>query len=199
MPPIMLPPPTRETDINVRELSWAKDMTPTSGGKNQRQARLGTRHAIGFSIPVLRYAWCGAKIAAQLAMGRTGDGAAMIIPEPGVGDLGLGNGTVDGSPQLGSTINVKGWAVGKVIPHGKWLNLISGGRYYAYFTTAEVTVDANGKASLPVYPMIRRSAPDNSEVRIFKPLIQGLIKEPVQRKIVRRLGIGLNFEIEEQE
>lgn len=198
MAPVMLPRATRETQINIREMSWSKDMTPTTGGENQRQDRVGTRHAISFDIPVLRYAWCGAGMAADLAVGRTGEGATMIIPEPGIPAVNYGASKVNGSGQLGRSISVKNLEPGVIIKKGKWLNLIVNGRYYAYFTTAQVTVPGGGVATLPIYPMIRRSALNDSEVRLVDPLIQGLIKEPVQRKIVRAVGIGLAFEIEEQ-
>lgn len=199
MPPVMLPDPTRETEIEVMEMSWARDMQPTLGGETQRQDRLGTRHSIRYDIPVKRYAWCGAGLASDLALGRTGEGAAIAIPEPGIPAVSYGAPKVNGSPQVGSQLSIKGLNPGITIKKGKWLSLISNGRHYAYFTThGDVLVPQSGIVTLNIYPMIRRSAADNSEVRLAKPLIQGLIKDPVQRKIVRRVGIGLSFVIEEQ-
>lgn len=201
MPPIMLPRPTRETEVTVREISWSKDITPTGPGVGQRVEKMGTRHAMRFSIPVLRYAWCGAGLAADLALGRSGDGAAMIIPEPGIDQSIYGNPTVLGSNQIGSSINATGFTPNVTIRKGKWFNLIVNGRYYAYFTTSEVTAAPNGSAELDLYPMIRRSALTGSQIRIADPLIQGLIAEPNQRKIGRLAAkaIGLDFEIVEQE
>lgn len=202
MAPVMLPKVTRETEIEVRELSWAKDMKPTAGGKTQRQDRLGTRHAIRYDIPVLRYGWCGAGFAADLALGRTGEGVAISIPEPGLAPINYGaNPTVNGAPQIGSAISVKGLTPGMTIMKGKWLSLYADGRYYAYFTTAQVIVPGSGIAVLPIYPMIRRSPSDNAPVLLADPKIQGLISEPLSRKL-RRAGIGtiaLSFEVEEQE
>lgn len=200
MAPVMLPKPPRTTEPEVREMSFAKDMIPTTGGKTQRQDRLGTRHSFSFDIDSLKYGWCGAGLAADLAMGRTGEGAVIPIPEPNIPvvDYGLSP-KVDGAPQIGSAIQGKDMTPGVVIKKGKWFNLIVGGRYYAYFTTADVTVGIDGRAVLPLYPMIRRSAANNSELRLKDPLVQGLIKDPVQRKIMRVGAIGLSFEIEEQE
>jgi hypothetical protein len=199
MPPVILPKPTRETDIEVRELSWSKDMKPTAGGKTQRQDRLGTRHSFRFDIPVLRYGWCGAALAADLAVGRTGDGAAIVIPEPGIPDVDYGEPVANGSPQMGKNLNLRGITPGRIIPKGKWISLWVGGRYYAHFTTAQVVADGSGQAILPIYPMIRRSPLDGSAVIIRNPMVQGLISEPVSRKVWRAGTIALTFEIEEQE
>lgn len=199
--PVVLPKPTRETEMEVRELSWAKDMRPAAGGKTQRQDRLGTRHAFRYDIPVLRYAWCGAGLAADLAVGRTGTGAVMAIPEPGIPDIDYGaNILVDGSPQLGSSIALKQMTPGVLIKKGKWLSLTADGRFYAHFTTADVVVGVDGKAVLPIYPMIRRSPATDVIVFMRPAYVQGLISEPISRKVRRSPGvIALSFEIEEQE
>lgn len=205
MAAIVLPPPTRETEIEITELSWAKDMRPTGAGPTQRQDRVGTRHSIEFDIPVKRYAWCGAGLASDLALARTGEGAIIEIPEPGIPEVNYGSPVVNGYPQIGSSISVRGLTPGITIKKGKWLSLISSVdgvnvRYYAHFTThGDVVVPDNGIAVLQIYPMIRRSSPDGWEVRLSKPVIQGLTKDPVRRKLVRRVGVGLAFAIEEQE
>ena len=200
MAAVVLPKPTRETEIYVREISRARDMAPATSGPSQRQDRMGTRHAIRFDIPVLRYAWCGAGLAADLAIGRTGDGAIIEIPEPKIPQVNYGTPRVNGVGQLGDTIKIDGVTPGAVIKKGKWLTLVSNGRYYAYFTTRQdVVADENGNATLSICPMIRRSPADNALVILDKPVIQGLIKEPLQRKILRVGGIGLEFEVEEQE
>ena len=200
--PVVLPKPTRETEIEIRELSWDKDMKPAAGGKSQRQSRLGTRHAIRFDIPVLRYGWCGAGLAADLAVGRTGTGAVIAIPEPGIPDYDYGNEVlVDGGGQLGKNIALKGLTPDLIVPKGKWLSLTADGRFYAHFTTAVTQVDGLGNAVLPIYPMIRRSPFTEVEVYIRTAYIQGLISEPVSRKLRRAGGgvVALSFEIEEQE
>lgn len=200
MAAIVLPPPTRETEIEITELSWAKDMRPTGAGPTQRQDRVGTRHSIEFDIPVKRYAWCGAGLASDLALARTGEGAIIEIPEPGTPEVNYGNPVVNGAPQIGSSISLRGLTPGAVIKKGKWLSLFANNRWYAHFTThADVVVPAGGVAVLKIYPMIRRSPADGSPVKLAKPVIQGLTKDPVRRKLVRRVGIGLAFAIEEQE
>lgn len=199
--PVVLPKPTRETEVEVRELSWARDMKPAAGGKTQRQDRLGTRHAFRFDIPVLRYAWCGAGLAADLAVGRTGTGAVIAIPEPGIPDVDYGaNIVVDGAGQLGKTIKLQGLVPGTLIKKGKWLSLTADGRFYAHFTTAAVVVGVDGKVDAPIYPMIRRSPAADVTVFLRPAYVQGLISDPISRKVRRSPGvIALSFEIEEQE
>lgn len=200
MPAIVLPKPTRETEIVVRELSFARDIRPAAGGPSQRQDRLGTRHAIAYSIPVLRYAWCGAGLASDIAVGRTGDGVIIRIPEPKIPAIPYGTPRIDGAGQLGRTLKLKGLPVGTVIKKGKWLSFEVAGRIYAYFTAlSDKTVDSAGKVTLDIYPMLRRMPTDNTLVELANPVIQGLIKEPPQRKIIRAIGVGLEFEVEEQE
>lgn len=200
MAPVILPKPTRETEITVREISKAKDMSPATSGPTQRQDRMGTRHAIRFDIPVLRYAWCGAGLAADLAVGRTGDGAIIEIPEPKIPEVNYGAPRVNGAAQLGKKLKLDGLLPGVVVKKGKWLTIQVNGRSYAHFTTiGDVIANASGEVELDIFPMIRRAPADNSIVLLAKPVIQGLIKQPVERKILRIGGIGLDFEIEEQE
>lgn len=204
MAPIILPKLPKTAEFEIAEISFARDMRPSTGGPSQRQDRLGTRHAIQVSVPMMKYGWCGAGVAADLAVARTGDGALIQIPEPKVPKIAYGtfyqnNPAVDGAGQLGKNIKLKMLIPGVVIKKGKWLSLYAGGRWFAYFTTAEVTVDGSGVATLPIYPMIRRSPLDNARVELVDPVIQGLTKDPVQRKLNRLGGLGFDFIIEETE
>lgn len=185
----------REAEISIDELSWAKDMIPASGGEAQRQDRLGTRHAINVSIPALAAEACGLELGVDLALGRTGDGALMPIPEAlPIVPYGLPSVTTAG--QLGSQIELKGIPIGTVLRKGKWLNLTANGRIFAYYVRANTTV-TGANVIVPIYPMIRRSPASNSTVELSAPVIQGLVKEPVTRRFIRRRAMSYDFRIEE--
>lgn len=199
MAPVILPKLPSSAEYEMMELSWARDMRPSGAGPSQRQDRIGTRHQLMVSVPVLKYGWCGAGVAADLAVARTGEGAVIQIPEPKIPVLNYGAPVADGSGQLGDTIRLRGLQPGVLIRKGKWISMFANGRWYAYFLREAVTVPGSGIATLPIYPMIRRSLLDGAQVEIAKPMIQGLTKDPLQRKLYRAGGIGFDFIIEEQE
>ncbi len=189
----------RGTQYVLREVSRARSMSPThGGGPDTMIRRLGDRSAIEVQVPAIASGGCGPGLVVDLLLART-EGAVIAIPEPKVppGDYGVP--LVLGGNQQGEILSVDGLTPGVVIPKGKWLSVIASGRRFAYLTTAEVIANGSGQAALPIWPMIRRSPPDNAVVELAEPKLEGFVQDVVERE-VRSIGaISVSFRITERE
>ena len=199
---IMLQALPRTTEYTPRKVSFGNDLTPALGGPVLRIARLGTRWAFDVSIPALAASTCVAALTSDLERGET-ETMVMVIPEPGTERASFGtNVRVNGSGQLGMTLNVDGLPVNKAVPKGKWLSIVIGGQRFAYRTTAAVTASASGAVALPIFPMLRRQPGDNDVVELAEPKIEGFVAQDTQhslRAFGRTGAVGIDFTISERE
>ncbi len=197
--PVDLGPLPRGTQYVIREVSRARSMSPThGGGPDTMIRRLGDRSAIEVQVPAIASGGCGPGLIVDLLRART-QGATIDIPEPKVPSIDYGSPLVLGANQQGETLNVDGLPPDVVIPKGKWLSVIASGRRFAYLTTAAVTANGSGQAALAIWPMIRRSPPDNAVVELAAPKLEGFVQDVVERE-VRSIGaISVSFRITERE
>lgn len=198
MPAIELPALPRTAGVSIRVVDFGRDLSPSGGGEDGRVDRLGTRHEMTVSISALAAESCGPSLVADLALGRTAPGVAVLIREPGRSGVDYGAPLVATAGVLGSTLPVKGLPAGRVVPKGKWLSVIINGRRYAYFTTAEITASGAGTANLPIYPMIRRAAPLNAVVELAAPRLEGLVRQPPEWSVASIGAIGIPFTVRER-
>ena len=152
-------------------------------------------------MPALAAAGCGAALIADLERGET-ETVVVAIPEPGLEPVNYGTPLVCGASQLGMTLNIDGLPVGRVIPKGKWFSVIISGQRFAYMTTAEATANGSGQAGLSIFPMLRRSPPDNAVIELAEPKLEGFVQLP-QSWAVRRAGrmgaVSVDFSVVERE
>lgn len=197
MAAVVLPTLPRQIETLVREISRDRALEPSFGGGDETLIRrIGTKHEIEVRVPAIASAGCGPALVAALTLGKH-QGAVMPIPEPKLPVLAYGTPLVNGAGQLGSSLPVDGLTPGVAVPSGKWLSVIIGGRRYAYFTTAEATASGGGAATLPIYPMIRRSPADNAVVELAAPKIEGRVI--LSDRDVRRIGaLSFSFTIRER-
>lgn len=192
----VLPSLPRSVEYTFREISRDRALEPTFQGDETLIQRLGTKHEIVVTVPAVASAGCGPALVAALAVGKSA-GVLLPIPEPKMPSIPYGAALVNGAGQLGSSLVVDGLTPQVAIPAGKWLSVIVSGRRYAYFTTAEVVADASGAATLPIYPMIRRSPADNAIVELAQPLFEGRVI--MSEREVRRIGsISFTFTVRER-
>lgn len=191
----LLPTLPRSVEYTIREINRDRSLEPTFGGDESLIRRLGTKHEIVVNVPSIASSCCGPELVAALAVGKSA-GVLLPIPEPKVPDLPYGSPLVAGAGQLGSSLEVDGLTPQVAIPAGKWLSVTVSGRRYAYYTTAEVIADAAGEATLPIYPMIRRSAANNAPVELAEPYIEGRVI--MSDRDVRRVGaMSFSFTVRE--
>lgn len=157
-----------------RMVDFGGPLIPPLGGEVQYLERLGTRHAIDITFPTMRAEPLGREWSADLRLAKL-YGAIASFGQDGldVGDPGIVQ--VDGAGQLGSTINLKGFAANYEMVYGQALSLSVGGRWYLHFAAAATIADGTGKMALPLFPMLRKSPANGDPVEIVDPKIQGSI------------------------
>lgn len=198
MPPIPINGLPRGTRYSLREVSRNRVMTPTFGGPETVVQRMGTRSAIEVQVPSVAAGGCGPALIADLLRARY-EGGLIAIPEPKMPTHNYGAPLVRGAGQLGTLLVIDGLVPGVAIPKGKWFSLVIAGRRYAYLVAQEVVAEADGHATLPIWPMLRRSPPDNGSVELSEPKMEGFVQNVVERA-VRSIGsIEVSFTISERE
>lgn len=187
----------RSTVYSVRAVSAANDLHPAFGGSVQRIARKGSRWAIDVSIPALAIKSCGMGLIADLVRGET-ELVRIKLPD-GMVVRSYGNPLVNGVGQTGSTLTVDGLTPGVVIPKGRFLSITTSAQGFVYMVTEETVASGGGGASLPIWPMLRLSPPDNISVNLDEPVIQGFISPGQKWSISNTRAVGMDFTIEERE
>lgn len=155
-----------------RLIDFGGAIVPPLGGETQTIHRLGSRHAIDITIPTMPTEPEGRQWAADLSLAKL-YGAIVAIRQDGL-RIGIpGSPVVDGGGQLGSLLALRGFTPGYVMRYGQWLNITVSGILFLY-RAAETTVAGNdGRMVLPLFPMLRRSPDDGSEVGVSDPKLQG--------------------------
>ena len=171
--PILLPSkPALKTDSPIM-LDWGGPLTPANGGAVQTLMRLGTRHALEFTIPPMPTEPLGRIWAAQLRLAKL-YGALLPFGQDGFTNRLLGAPVVDLAGQSGSLLNLRGIDPrGSVAMFGQAFSIIHGGRRYLHFAARDVEVGADGKMALPIFPMLRVLPDDSSVCEFAQPIIQG--------------------------
>lgn len=164
---------------------WPRQMTPrlvtarnelsaAFGGNVQRFSRMGSRHAIDFTMPPMTY------IDAQdwSAIDAEDETVVMVIPQPGLDTGAPGAPLVAGAGQTGTTLNLDGLTPHYVFRRRQWLTITTSGQRYAYRVKTETVVGSGGTVALPLTTMLRVSPADNDVVEVAEPKIEGFATVP---------------------
>jgi hypothetical protein len=170
--PIVLPSkPALKTDSPFM-LDWGGALTPQNGGAVQTLMRLGTRHALDFTLPQMPTEPLGRIWAAQLRLAKL-FGARLAFGQDGF-DIGTpGNPVVDGTGQSGMVLAVRGFAPQYTVKLGQAFSLAHLGRRYLHFAAADGTASAQGDLHIPIFPMLRVIPVDGDLCEFATPTIQG--------------------------
>lgn len=174
-------------------------LRPLSGGKVQRQSRIGDMMACSGQLPMMdrdcAAAWVSA-LFGQLA----GDTVRWTLPAP-YALAGAGTPRVNGAGQQGSSLITDGWTAGQVIPDHTAFNVPdAAGRPYLHFTRGAVTANGSGQATLTFGPLLRIVPADNAALEVAAPKIQGWLNDAGVSWSVERLEFhGVPFAIVEDQ
>jgi hypothetical protein len=186
------PYPAKQTP---RLVSGRAELRPAFGGDIQRLNRAGSRYAIEYVMPVMRYedAQDWSDINDETSTVR------MRIVQPGL-DVGApGITLVKGASQSGTTLIIDGFTPYHVLRKHQWISVTTGGRLYAYRVKTEVAANSSGEASVVLTTMLRVSPADNDPVEITEPLIEGFATVPDDAWATDTAGhVALSFTIEER-
>lgn len=173
---ILLPRLNRRTRFAMRPVYAASEpLRPASGGPALPSDRTGDHWALEFD-PGPMMAECGLSFVADLVRGR-GERIAVRIPQPGIDTGAVGLPVVDGDGQSGATFALAGFESNYEVRKGLFLSVVTGGQRYAYMVTGSRITDADGKADVPVWPMMRVPHEDGDVVEIAEPWIEGLLSD----------------------
>jgi hypothetical protein len=86
---------------------------------------------------------------------------------------GVASGTplVDGAGQTGNQLNTKGWTpnITGILRAGDWVQLGTGATSRLYKVLDDVNSNANGEATLTLFPNLRSSPANNAALTISSP------------------------------
>lgn len=170
--PVLLPTKRAVRVDKPRMIDFGGQLRPPLGGEVQTLMRLGTRHAIDITIPLMRSEPDGRIWSAKLRMAKL-YGALWQYRQDGL-KIGIpGAPVVDGSGQTGSQILLKGFTPHYVIRMGQAFSMIRAGRRYLYFAAANAVAGGDGKVTLPIFPMLRKITVDGDVCEFAAPILQG--------------------------
>lgn len=155
-----------------RMIDFGGPLKPILGGPVTTLLRLGTRHAIDVTIPLMRTEPDGRRWSALLRMAKI-EGAAIYLRQDGLAIGNPGGPVVDGGGQTGTTLNLRGFTAGYQMRLGQAFSQVIAGRRRVYFAAADTAAAGDGRMSLPIFPMLRAIAPDGTAAEVAQPIIQG--------------------------
>ncbi len=170
--PITLPSLRGVKIDKPRLIDFGGALKPIMGGDVQHLMRLGTRHAIDITVPTMPAEPDGRIFAARLRRAKV-FGALTAFRQDGMTIGTPGNPVVDGAGQSGFSLAMRAFTVAYTVREGQYFSLVTGGRRYLYFATTDVTIPANGKATIPLFPMLRKIPADGDACEFAAPMIEG--------------------------
>lgn len=192
---LTLPTIPAPANMSVGIISAKNELNPAFGGAEQELLRKGTRFALTFMMPPMRYVtsmdWDD--------LMAEGDTVLMRVFQPGF-DVGTpGTPRVNGAGQAGSSIVLDGLTAGYVVRKGQFLSIVSSGQRFLYRAKANATANGSGQATVLLRTMLRRPPADNDVVEIAQPMIEGFVRDLGEWAVgVDRL-VGLKFTVRERE
>jgi hypothetical protein len=149
-------------------------LSPTGGGgSDQRLNRLGDRYQIAIKLPARLSGSILSGLLAALKQALT-QGAVMKFHQPGLRIGTPGTPVVDGGNQGGSFIALRGLQPGYAIRIDQFFSIVHNGRRYLHSAAAQTIAGADGKAIVPITPMLR-IRPADGAVCEFAPHIEGFL------------------------
>lgn len=172
---IELPSLPAPTDAEPALVDFGGFIIPPLGGRVQRVDRLGSRFRISVTMPPMPSKDIGRVFVRRLTSGKL-EGVRMEYPlidfDPGL----PGNPVVDGNGQSGRVLKVRGLTPGYVIREGQFFSHIHPLGRCLYLVDADVIVGANGKATVPITPLLRVEPIDGQVLEFLVPKIEGFIQ-----------------------
>lgn len=196
---IDLPDYPEPSDANPGLIDFGSFLTPSLGGPVQRVDRMGSRFRIAVTMPPMTSQQTGRQWVSRLLQGKK-EGARMPFPllsfDPGL----PGNVLVNGASQAGSSLVVDGATPNYAFREGQFFSIVNSGKHHLHMVTAETLASNTGTATIPIFPMLRKSPADNAVCHFGQPMIEGFIlgEEWAWNMSVEHL-LGIEFQIVESE
>lgn len=190
---LVLPTDPAPANMGIAMITAKNVLAPAFGDGEQELLRKGSRYALTFQMPPMRYVtsmdWDD--------LMAEGDTVVMKVHQPGFDTGAPGTPRVNGAGQSGSALVIDGLTNGYVIRKGQFLSVITQGRRFLYRAKASVTVSGDS-ATVPLRTMLRFPPADNDVVEVAQPMIEGFVRDLGEWSVgVDRL-VGLQFTVRER-
>lgn len=162
---------SRIKDIQIRPLNFSGTQEGTLGGPSLPIPRPGDRFAVDITTTQLLQDAESRLLIAALFQATTDD-ARIRFRQPNRRSRGF-PAVVDGSGQSGRTLNVRGLPARAAFDRGEFFSLIHNGQRYVYMTAGAAKAGADGRAAVPIWPMLRTLTVDASVCEFAAPYIEG--------------------------
>jgi hypothetical protein len=178
-------------------LDFGGTLRPALGGPLQRVNRQGSRYQVAMTFPPFVGDREGRVVLARLLRAKQ-EGGRVEYPLPAPQPVS-GAPVVDGADQAGSSLAVRGIFAQSAILEGWWLSIEdTTGQHYLHNIAGGVIAGADGKALIPITPMLRKPFGDGCTVHLVRPMIEGLIDgDTLGWSVSVENFIGISFTIEE--
>jgi hypothetical protein len=166
-------PPVRIKTIGVpRPVLFSGNQESPLGGEDLPIPRMGDRFAIDVTTGQLLRDDDARNLIASLIEATT-SGAIMPLILPGSDQRRWSTPVVDGTDQAGSILKVRGFGTNTGLLRGEFFSIVHAGRRYVHMITANMTVPADGRISVPIWPMLRFLTVDGEQCEFTEPMIEG--------------------------
>lgn len=165
---IMPEPPLVSAQLDV--VSSRIHQKSATGGNAQRIGRKGSHYTCDFATHPLDRD----EARDWLDLRNEEEAVIVAVPQPDLEIGAPGVGSVDGGPQSGAALSVKGMTPNYAVRKGQLLNhLGSDGELRLYVAREEVITDATGSAEILLETMLTWPALDGDVVDLRDPKIEG--------------------------
>lgn len=164
-------PLTRIKDIQIRPVNFSGTQEGTLGGPSLPIPRVGDRFAVDVTTTQLRQDAESRQLIAALFQATTDDARIRIIqPNRRPGGFGA---IVNGSGQSGRALSVRGLPANAAFETGEFFSIIHNLQRYVYMTAGRAIAGGDGRATVPIWPMLRALTIDTSTCEFVAPYIEG--------------------------
>lgn len=171
---IFLPPSPLPKSANPMPIVFGGWQTPPTGGIEQWLGFMGSRLSMAIETPNLKpepdgRLWTAALLDAWMS----GETVVCRFPQPGF-QVGLpGRIVVDGADQGGMMLRVRGATPGYVFRRRQFFSIVNAGRRYLHYVRTQTIAESDGRATVPIGPMLRINPADADVCEFGVPMIEG--------------------------
>lgn len=195
---LALPASPAPANVTMSQIVFGREHVPIFGGPSTRVMGLGSRFSMEVVMPMMAYD--DARVWISKFLQAEGDTVLMDVPQPGLDIGNPGSPVVDGSGQLGMFLKVRGLTPGYVLRTGQFFSLVVSGQRFLYCLLEDAVANAQGKARIHFWPMMRRQPQDGGVLEIAQPKIEGFAaKGGFEWSVDAAQHTGLEFKIDERE
>ncbi len=198
---VALPTSPYAREAVPRFIMWGSEQEPPFGGAITQIEHPGSRFSLDVQLPPLTAAQ-GRVWVARLIAGMADGDVSLEFPQPDFTPGGNANGAIKTAVSGGTTIALKGLAVGQTLAEGQFFSIIHSGRRYLHQKSgsATVTADGSGEASITIEPPLRVGVSVDDVVEIATPTIEGILVGNEREWTIDLARLyGIAFSIKERE